>query len=688
MSSKTNSLEKAMKQIKIDLRKGKTDSFLNLLEIIHTPEELNIIREQKLLLQVQKPEIQQLIAKAYQHSAKKILGSSSCLKEYVLYAELTIIFIKNYRKLSYQIRRLRNSINLLSRLLLIEIVERELEGQISQYMNHHENLMKKSLHKKNELSASHAADLTGSLVRQGAEATNNLARNASRLLNIFSQFADGKPKYLKQKNKLSIQRRINNFSYIAQELNIFEWLMDKLTYGEWVVKEIKKSGSSTNIIFDFKDKDFHHAKVVALRRHTLKLSSNALLSISPPNESKELRRWFKGKAFYFFDQGVDYFTRQEFISSPKDNISNVSTKYKKIIREFLRVLGPDDELLLAAASQEKSERQKIILSHYFIMLALHCLTLSARFYEEVYSDKIEDFYLEIPISLIESLIMEELGDFDAIREVIDTYIVSLPCSSYESIFQKPFIKIDSNHFIGLKTLSTINWTKPIHAEIMKGGSLGSFYGNLVEECVERVLTENKWFVKRGVKIRHDGKVITDADIIAIKDDLLLAIQVKAIAGIGDNVYEHWKARKILEKGAIQARIVDRELKSNETFRKSVVPKSQRGASLIIHSIVVSNHPLFTGYKFQDTPIISIGYLLSLLRGANVEYIKPGNFVDSVQSFSRNDSCLTSDELIHLLYEEPLDWKISGETEKTIHQEVSINHLKFYIPELERASKRY
>lgn len=140
------------------------------------------------------------------------------------------------------------------------------------------------------------------------------------------------------------------------------------------------------------------------------------------------------------------------------------------------------------------------------------------------------------------------------------------------------------------------------------GKSTDFFGKAVFEHVARdILKKYNWrVVEKSIKIRESKRIITDIDLLAFKDGILMVGQLK-YANCGRTPYNIWKARQTLEQAQQQVQMSIQAIEKDEHLLHSIfaqegikLQKSQ--VSCIIPVIVTSSH-YFTSIKRTDAPTI-------------------------------------------------------------------------------------
>ncbi len=91
------------------------------------------------------------------------------------------------------------------------------------------------------------------------------------------------------------------------------------------------------------------------------------------------------------------------------------------------------------------------------------------------------------------------------------------------------------------------------------------------------------------------------------------------------------------KGAQQAKIAANELTSNPAYTLKLLKSKRIHAGVDdIQPLVVTNWPIFSGWRIVDVPVLGLGELMSILRGGKVKYFK-GTDILSEDSYCAADA---------------------------------------------------
>jgi hypothetical protein len=126
--------------------------------------------------------------------------------------------------------------------------------------------------------------------------------------------------------------------------------------------------------------------------------------------------------------------------------------------------------------------------------------------------------------------------------------------------------------------------------------------------------------KSDIAVVKDGTLVTDADILAAKDNVLFIMQSK-ILSVSDDLYEEWRNQQCLELAAVQMEICIDNLAS---ILKAHGESLGVTADCDIAPYLVTNIWNFTGDVVNRYRVTDLSYLGNLLKGGAVRIKKTGS----------------------------------------------------------------
>jgi hypothetical protein len=123
------------------------------------------------------------------------------------------------------------------------------------------------------------------------------------------------------------------------------------------------------------------------------------------------------------------------------------------------------------------------------------------------------------------------------------------------------------------------------------------------------LREKDFKSTENVPLSADGRIRTDADLLAFKDGLLFVAQVKIVID-ADSVYETWQVEQKLRTAASQLVRTLALLDEAENLRRAVQELGLSGPGIIegVVSFILTNDWHFTGLRIDGFSVVDLSYL--------------------------------------------------------------------------------
>lgn len=442
--------------------------------------------------------------------------------------------------------------------------------------------------------------------------------------------------------------------FLASNINCFQHSLDKISFGEWSVQNVNYDSNKIHFTFSIIDKSLESARDLALRR----LASQKVIRSS---KKRELASMLESYALSIFDFAFDYCNKL----SPLFLINN-DDKYEAIKKKVLYSLNEidvDDEIILWSNMDHIS-----IVSSYLSAIALNIFAITSYSFSSHSKNSLDDYTIPlIPKDELASIINSTKIVGKYASENLQSYFTSILSRQSLNFFKAPFIEYNRNYIIAIDFLSQYNWTEWVRSNLMKGGKTADIVGRSWEKYVSEILKNNFWSkVESGVKLKENGRIITDVDIVAKRDNLLLLIQLKTYHGNGINAYEQWKFRKKIEHAVAQVKIAETTINSKPEILNNWFSQQELSEIKTIRSLVMTNSHLFNGWAHQGINIMSIGSLVQIINGANVKFVTGSGDVLGEKRYIKNE-VITVDEFLEFI-EKPLDWRI-GNSEYNVIEHV-------------------
>lgn len=163
-------------------------------------------------------------------------------------------------------------------------------------------------------------------------------------------------------------------------------------------------------------------------------------------------------------------------------------------------------------------------------------------------------------------------------------------------------------------LSIIEEAKNISFNSRKNSELGSateFFGKtLFEELIRDRIEQHGWAtIKHQVNIKENKKIVTDLDLIAYKNGIVIIGQVK-VAHTGRRSYQLWKTKKTIENGINQMQkclkaFNDRKDLLYSILKKDNIIKNRECIKSVLPLVITSNN--YFSEAFLSKNITAIGF---------------------------------------------------------------------------------
>jgi hypothetical protein len=246
------------------------------------------------------------------------------------------------------------------------------------------------------------------------------------------------------------------------------------------------------------------------------------------------------------------------------------------------------------------------------------------------------------------------------------------------IISRPFVRLADGTTYPLERIR-VTWMDQLRQRLVESGGQVERFGRVWEQFAAYTLEQHGWaVVGKSIKLKKPNKqVLTDIDVLAVRNGLVLAIQVKAFAQAADTVYSHWKARAGIEKGVDQARLAASFLRDNPDFLSQLLASKKCSETIAtVQPFVLTNAVYFSGWKLGGIAIVGLSDLMSLLNGAKVRIQGHDNIVEEVRFCA--DPEPSSDDFLRIL-SSPISFDLAAETDSIDHFSAGIGPVDLQIP---------
>lgn len=647
-------------QLKKDLQNGDLNSSLEYLFSAVDTLVFREFKEHKLLLI---PDDNKPLLEKYEETAKRIITDKKLLNAELHYLKFIETYSCANTELKKQIKEILTPYLNKSLKEFLVLTFQHIELYSTQLTEHlYETIRNESSNNMNpdELSEFHAwshSALRGRVMDILFASTN--------LINLFAgwQLDNFEVGFVGVHEKKEI-KEFNDALMISGYINSYRFALDKISYHEWNIIEVSTSKTKPTFTFQNIDERFEKARDIGLKR----ITSDRLFV------KKKNKRWLRDLLIEFasdaFDEAWDYY----------QNLGNIFLinneeyrKGKKQMTKSLDKLGAEDEILVGMNLSEME-----IISAYIVAGILASYTIAAQCLKQKSPKHLYTFTCpEIPEKQINRFI-EQISVFgQPIVNCFDLFVCQLPLKQNLDLFKTPFIKDKDGKIYALDYLSE-DWAIWAKLFLVKGGKTADIVGKSWEGYIADIMSKNHWqTVKQGIKIKKEGKLLTDIDILAKREDVLLIVQMKVYYGTGINNYEQWKFRNKLEHAVKQVKISEQYIKDNMDILKPHFSDVELSEIKRIQPVVMTNSHIYNGWKYDGVPVMSTGSLMQIINGASVKFERTDGTIASIKKYAVSD-VVSIDEFIDFL-ENPLDWRIGYQHYKIKYHEEELEHSSLIFP---------
>jgi len=500
-------------------------------------------------------------------------------------------------------------------------------------------------------------DLNGAVV--------DIVMAVARLVNEYSRIVPQMPEA--RLNQAQRRQAVNILQHAlthAAEANSLEWLFDSVTYGEFTVEQLIY-GPAPAYRFHFVDAKRYLLKSLAIRR-------SLVIKFSGHQSPRYMREKLDELKTPLLEQAVRYYARRTGVS---EHATIDLTRARQSATLMLRIVDAKDDLLVAA-----SQFDARTLAYYFVAIAMRWYCLAAGAMRDAPKAP-RRRWLESPCIPLREIVKRIGGvDEELLGKVVEDLTVELPARSHVSVADRPFVRDRSGvarPFLGGEVGT---WTCIVRKALIQGGAVGKSVGAVWEDFYAQSFDGTDWkVIGRGVKLRDKGQILTDVDLLLLRNDLLLVVQIKALIGIGDSPYDHWRNRQTIQYGCFQARIATTYFEANPQSLVAVCGKRLAAGVKNIQPVVLTNIDQLEGWRVEDVPVIGESTRKAICRGALVDYrsSRSGEVIHTHHFVKHED--LTTASILELL-QEPIELRIAAEGSETTHSTHSIGGLTLLLPE--------
>lgn len=470
---------------------------------------------------------------------------------------------------------------------------------------------------------------------------------------------------LRDDKRASAERTMVKIVSLCSVLNGLDWVRDSTAFGDLDVTSIT-AGETPEVTFQFRDPRRSLLRTLGTRREVV-------METFARRSERVVTRWLEHNSEASLGNAVERHLAT--VRNLAGRTIDAEALWRSADMHLNGVDFEDDMVLMA------SEGDREILGRYLLSSMLQWSEIAAHAVAKSLPKATRRRFLPAPIALAD--LIDDLTEPDW-RDVLATAwaeaTIELPVANHWDLVRRPFVLQSPGVALPLLHGATGKWNASIRERLLRDGSLGKKAGAGWERYFADRFREGGWEVLgEGVRLRSGKAILTDVDLLVARDDLLLVVQVKAMGGAALNPYDHWKHRKVVEKGCWQASVAYRHLSKDLSVVQAVAGRRAAERVRRVEPVVLTNVGQFDGWEHDGVPVLAETLLKSITVGSKVDYVdsKEGHVVSTRHLLRRED--LTTETIIGAL-RSPIELAIAPETGAVAHLEEQVAGILFRIPE--------
>ncbi|MBV8388980.1 MAG: NERD domain-containing protein [Mucilaginibacter sp.] len=623
-------------QVKKALRDGDITFVNRYFEQINDPEIFKIIREQKVLVN---KEHFDALEKAYQSCLWRLITDAAQLADEEMYLSFLRIYLLSGEKLESQVKTKIGF--LLNRNLkeLLFITFTEVDRYITEVNDHFIRYINE-VNDRIKTNGSRAESSEWSF-NTFKGVTNDYLFAVIKLVTCFLKWRTDEinNEFIGISTRNEIEA-FNGALQLCAEINSYDYALSKITYGEWRIKSVHQ-GSKPVFTFEIVDERLELARDISLKR-----------MVSQKMKGRKYPLWLQLQLESVADEAVD-FAWQYYEIAVSGFSAEEKASIKKEVKRTLHDIDLEDDILVIVTRDTPE-----IFSQYIAATALVAFVKVGKALKKL--DRGYQFHFtcgEIPLPVIKEFLEQVTIDGIDCRADLASFLSGPVIKNDLELHTAPFLRDRDGTVYALDYLSEKDGQIWVRNQFMNGGTIAVRVGKAWEIYLEGLLLNSfECKVVSGVKLKRDGKLITDIDLLAIRDNLLLIIQVKSYYGYGVNHFEQWKFRKKLIHGVQQTKKAQQAIGEDHRILSRYFTNVEIEKINVIQGLVVTNAEIYNNWQCDDIPIVSTSALMQIINGATVSYITADGRNMGEDRFIAGDK-ISTDEFVEFI-QNPLDWKLS------------------------------
>jgi hypothetical protein len=162
--------------------------------------------------------------------------------------------------------------------------------------------------------------------------------------------------------------------------------------------------------------------------------------------------------------------------------------------------------------------------------------------------------------------------------------------------------------------------------------------------------------------------------------LLLVAELKALTGSGVSPYDHWKNRRVIEKGCRQAALAAVHLRRKPELIASIADKHAAKDVRHVQPLVLTSENEFDGWEHDGVPVAGETIRKAITVGTTVNYYDPSSLKVERTDVHLSKEELNTDSILRAL-RNPIELKLALEQGAVRHHRVEVGPLQFLVPDI-------
>lgn len=649
--SSKNSIERLLEQLEIHCSRGDIRPIGEELAKHMSPYVLTRFRERKMILRAP-GHARHAISLAMQHAAKNLESADRLqFEKYLLFAT-----VSNAAR-SELLGKLRTQLRLFPSCSTGDLLD--LGNEVFEAFAEKFTRASRAGAKNGAVAAGERRlhDLNGHLV--------DLAHGIARAVNEFARTSrfERAHRPLQRRERSRAVESMRRVLGTAAQLNSIEWILDSVTFGDFtVIEAVAKPKPMFRL-------DFADPRTALMRR--LATRRSFILKFAGQREDRYVRDLLGALQTPLLADALEYYCSSERVLLTESELETAKTMASK----SLVFIDAEDDLLLAAGQMDLK-----IQAYYTAGMALHCFAMAGSVVKTSQSGSERVIGTSsIPIDLITTR-FDDGAEGAVLAEAISRLTVDLPVRRHEQIFAAGFVREGENSVRPFLGGDNGMWNVAVREALLQGGALGKSVGAVWENFSKISFKGTDWqVVGDGIKLRENGKTLTDVDLMLVREDLLLLVQIKGLIGLANTTYDHWKNRQVIQAGCAQARLAADFFAKNPNSLLSICGRRIFERIGVMQPVVLTNIGTLDGFSHLDVPVIGEATRKAICRGSKVDFYKSAPLELVHTHVFVDQGALNTAEILRLL-REPIELLIAAEKPETVYRYDQLGSVSFYMPE--------